>query len=66
MGFITQNDEGRNVTAQCENCRFYARLTSIDGTCRKYAPRPIHWQADEPGATWPEVQNDDYCYEWEC
>jgi hypothetical protein len=46
----------------CAGCAHWAPLTTRDGACRRYAPRPR--DAANEAAHWPRTHAMDVCGEW--
>ena len=53
-----------NDVDRCDKCKYYVGHSRVYGTCRRYAPRPI-LRLYETQASWPEVDADEWCGEWE-
>jgi len=68
-GSCTANQNQLNLSAEppfCANCRFYDPFSgSIQGICRRYAPKPTTGDTEHSSAFWPEVIDSSWCGEWE-
>jgi hypothetical protein len=61
-----------NVLRSCETCRYFDvdddDVPKGQGTCRRYAPRPVIYPATRDGElplpSWPAVLVSDWCGEY--
>jgi hypothetical protein len=53
--------ETNDLTPCCANCRFFVEPDDGQGTCNRYAPKPVQ---DEAWAEWPWVLPHNWCGEW--
>lgn len=45
----------------CQTCRFWKKDTSLNGLCRRNAPKP---DATRFSARWPRTKQDEWCGEF--
>lgn len=56
--------EQQAAKAQCSNCAFVVQASGGKFTCHRYPPASS-WLMPGGGGSWPLVDNQDWCGEWD-